>query len=103
LEVNLAEAKDFTSSWVEFDMIQVKGGYAYQIGIIEDNMTHTRKVRVAKGRLTILPDGRAAVKQAQKLNLKPKEWPELRQAIEKYLEKLQAAGQSEDEPADAQD
>ena len=84
-------------------MIQVKGGFAYQIGIIEDNTTHVRKVRVAKGRLTVMPDGRAAVKQAQRLNLKPKEWPELRQAIEKYLEKLQAAGQSDDETADTPD
>jgi hypothetical protein len=99
----LAETRDFTSTWVEFDMIQVGAGYAYQVGIIEDNTTHTRKVRVAKGRLTVQPDGRAAVKQAQRLNLKSREWPQLRQAIEKYLEKLQAAGQGDDETADEQD
>jgi protein involved in polysaccharide export with SLBB domain len=99
----LAETRDFATTWVEFDMIQIGGGYAYQIGIIEDNTTHARKVRVAKGRLTVLPDGRAAVKQAQKLNLKSKEWPQLRQAIEKYLEKLPATGQDDDETTDEQD
>jgi protein involved in polysaccharide export with SLBB domain len=99
----LAETRDFSSTWIEFDMIQVGGGYAYQIGIIEDNTTHARKVRVAKGRLTVLPDGRAAVKQAQKLNLKSKEWPQVRQAIEKYLEKLQAVPLGDDETTDEQD
>ena len=99
----MAESRDFSSTWVEFDMIPVGAGYAYQIGIIEDNTTHARKVRVAKGRLTVLPDGRAAVKQAQKLNLKPKEWPQLRLAVEKYLEKLQATGQVEGDASDEQD
>ncbi len=84
-------------------MITVGGGYAYQIGIIEDNTTHSRKVRVAKGRLTVRPDGKAGVKQAQKLNVKPKEWSQLRVAIEKYLEKLQASGQGDAESSDEQD
>ncbi len=99
----MAETRDFTSTWIEFDMIQVGGGFAYQIGIIEDNTTHARKLRLAKGRLTVLPDGRAGVKQAQRLNLKSKEWPQVRQAIEKYLERLQATGESDGETADEQE
>jgi hypothetical protein len=96
----MAESRDFSTTWVEFELIQVGGGYAYQIGIIEDKATQARKVRVAKGRIIAQEDGRAAVKQAQKLNLKSKEWPKVREAIEKYLGKLQASGQEEQESAD---
>ena len=82
--------KDYSSKWiVSSEPYALGGGWYVQVGIIEDSQGG-RKVRVARGRAN--PQG--GITQAQKINLKAKEWPWLREQIEKYVAQLVEDGQA---------
>jgi len=82
--------KDYSSKWiVSSEPHALGGGWYVQVGIIEDSQGG-RKVRVARGRAN--PQG--GIVQAQKINLKAKEWPWLREQIEKYMAQLVEDGQA---------
>ncbi len=76
--------KDYSSKWiVSSEPHPLGAGWYIQVGIIEDSQGG-RKVRVARGRAT--PQG--GIIQSQKINLKAKEWPWLREQIDKYVAEL---------------
>ncbi len=81
--------KDYSSKWIAAsEPFALGAGWYVQVGIIEDSQGG-RKVRVARGRAN--PQG--GITQSQKFNLKAKEWPWIREQIEKYLAQLaQGAG-----------
>jgi hypothetical protein len=76
--------KDYSSKWIAAaEPFALGAGWYVQVGIIEDSQGG-RKVRVARGRAN--PQG--GITQSQKFNLKAKEWPWIREQIEKYLAQL---------------
>ena len=76
--------KDYASKWLAASEPHPLGaGWYVQVGIIEDAQGG-RKVRVARGRAN--PQG--GITQSQKFNLKAKEWPWIREQIEKFLAHL---------------
>jgi hypothetical protein len=76
--------KDYSSKWIAASEPHSLGaGWYVQVGIVEDAQGG-RKVRVARGRAN--PQG--GITQSQKFNLKAKEWPWIREQIEKYLAQL---------------
>ena len=78
------KGKDYSSKWIAASEPHPLGaGWYVQVGIIED-VQGGRKVRVARGRAS--PQG--GITQSQKFNLKAKEWPWIREQIEKYLAQL---------------
>jgi len=76
--------KDYSSKWIATsEPHPLGGGWYVQVGIIEDSQGG-RKVRVARGK----PSIQGGITQSQKFNLKAKEWPWIREQIEKYLAQL---------------
>ena len=88
------EKKDYSSKWiVASEPYALGAGWYVQVGIIEDAQGG-RKVRVARGRAN--PQG--GIIQSQKINLKAKEWPWLREQIDKHVAQLaQDAGAKPEE------
>jgi hypothetical protein len=79
----MPEEKDYSSKWVASETRALGAGWYVQVGIIEDSQGK-RKVRVARGKAK--PEG--GITQAQKFNIKAKEWPWVREQIEKYLAQM---------------
>jgi len=85
----------YASEWLSgYVIIQRRGGYAWQVGIIKDGRGKLR-VRLASGRLTMAdnpdPDGPplAAVKQQNKVNVTSiEEWDRVAAAVREKLVKL---------------
>jgi hypothetical protein len=87
------KVKDYSSKWIAAsEPLALGAGWYVQVGIIEDSQGG-RKVRVARGRAS--PQG--GIVQSQKINLKAKEWPWLREQIDKYVAQLAAGAQAETE------
>jgi len=80
----MSEEKDYSSKWIASEMHALGAGWYVQVGIIEDSRG-TRKVRVARGRAN--PQG--GIIQSQKINLKPKEWPWLREQLDRFIAQMQ--------------
>jgi hypothetical protein len=81
--------KDYSSKWIATSEPYALGaGWYVQVGIIEDAQGG-RKVRVARGRAN--PQG--GIIQSQKINLKAKEWPWLREQIDRYVTQLAQGGE----------
>ena len=76
--------KDYSTKWISASEPHALGaGWYVQVGIVEDAQG-ARKVRVARGRAN--PQG--GIVQSQKINLKAKEWPWLREQIDKFVAEL---------------
>lgn len=83
--------KDYGSKWIAASEPHALGaGWYVQVGIIEDSQGG-RKVRVARGKAS--PQG--GITQQQRFNLKAKEWPWIREQIEKYLTQMAQQGEEE--------
>jgi hypothetical protein len=94
----MAEEKDYSSKWIVSEMHALGAGWYVQVGIIEDSQGK-RKVRVARGRAN--PQG--GIIQSQKINLKPKEWPWLREQLDRFIAQMQQdAAQDADAPGEAE-
>ncbi len=97
----MAEEKDYSSKWIVSEMHALGAGWYVQVGIIEDSQGK-RKVRVARGRAN--PQG--GITQSQKINIKPKEWPWLREQLDRFIAQMQQdaaqdAAAQEDAPGEA--
>ena len=79
-----SKGKDFSTTWVTSELHALGAGWYVQVGIVED-ADGKRKVRVARGRAN--PNG--GIIQSQKINIKAKEWPWIREQINRYIEQLQ--------------
>lgn len=80
----MAEEKDYSSKWIVSEIHSLGAGWYVQVGIIEDSQGK-RKVRVARGKAN--PQG--GITQQQKFNLKPKEWPWLREQLDRFIAQMQ--------------
>ena len=86
--------KDYSSKWLSASEPHPLGaGWYVQVGIIEDSQGG-RKVRVARGKASV----QGGITQSQKFNLKAKEWPWIKEQVEKYLAELAQleAGKTDD-------
>jgi hypothetical protein len=84
--------KDYSTKWLAVSEPHPLGaGWYVQVGIIEDPQGG-RKVRVARGKAS--PQG--GITQQQRFNLKAKEWPWIREQIEKYLAQLTETGEEKE-------
>lgn len=92
----MSEEKDYSSKWIDSETRALGGGWYVQVGIIED-ARGDRKVRVARGRAN--PQG--GIVQSQKINLKPKEWPWLREQVDRFIAQMQPAGAEPETPGAA--
>ena len=88
-------AEQYSSEWLAgYVIIPRRGGYAWQIGIIQDAQGGLR-VRLASGRVTVVdnPDPAgpplAAVKQTNRVNVTDiEEWDKVAAAVRQKLEEL---------------
>jgi hypothetical protein len=83
------EARNFESKWETWTLIPAGAGWAFAVGIIEQN--GRRRVRVAKGKIKVAGAGELPITQQLKFNLKPADWRPLREAIDLYVAQLQSA------------
>ncbi len=90
----MSEERKYGTRWVEEETRRAGGGWYYRVGIVEDDRGHLR-VRVVKG--PVRPGGEIA--QVQRVNLRPKDWPWLRETVERMLETLQEMEASRKEGA----
>ena len=80
---------EYASTWISWTAIPVGAGWAIAVGIIEDSKGK-RKVRVAKGKFKATGNGEFPISQAQKFNMKPSDWPQVKAAVDEYMEVLNA-------------
>jgi len=78
--------------WIARAIQYAGDAWYWKIGIVEDDSDH-RWVRIEKN--SIRPGGEIA--QSQRVNLRPKDWPWLRETIERMLATLQEMEVSERE------
>jgi|GEM_PF-4589966 len=85
--------RDFSSTWIDSQIVMLGMGWAYQIGVIRDS-DGTLKIRIAKGQLK----DPTTVSQRQKFNIKRrKEWEQIKPLVEEYLTKLESDAYVADE------
>ncbi|MFH1978644.1 MAG: hypothetical protein ABIJ92_04935 [Candidatus Aenigmatarchaeota archaeon] len=98
---------EYGTKWVEFKIIPLGGFWAVVVGIVEDRNTHTRKVRIAKGKVKgkvhregdkleyILENKLDPISQISRFNIKKKsEWEKIKKLVDEYISKI---GQPEQE------
>lgn len=91
----MAEEKKnpFATEWLPgYIIITRRGGYAWQVGIVQDQKGK-RRVRVATGRMTVENDPNgvpvASVKQSSKINITSlEEWDKINAEVRKKLQEL---------------
>jgi len=80
---------EYGTTWETCHTIKLGGGWAFAVGIIRD-ARGGRKVRVAKGKIKAEAEaGECPVSQVNKLNLKPKDWAAIRDAIDEAIGELE--------------
>jgi len=86
--MNQPEKKVYGTTWLESELLPIGSGpWVYVVGIIEDNQSHERKVRIAKGPLKSPND--KIPSQVQRLNIKEfPEWEKLTPLVKKFCNKL---------------
>lgn len=78
--------RDFSSTWVDSQIVMLGMGWAFQVGVIRDS-DGTLKIRIAKGQLK----DPTTVSQRQKFNIKRrKEWEQIKPLVDEYLAKLES-------------
>ena len=75
------------TKWETWTLIPAGAGWMFAVGIIEQN--GRRRVRIAKGKMQVADAGELPIVQQAKLNLKPADWKQLRDAIDRYVAQLQ--------------
>ena len=101
---------EYGSRWLEYDFIPLGGFWTVVVGIIEDNNTGARKIRIAKGKVKgkvhrvgnkleyILDNKEDPVTQINRLNIKKKsEWNRIKKSVEKHISKLDEIEESPEE------
>jgi hypothetical protein len=73
--------------WETWTLIPAGAGWMFAVGIV--NQDGRRRVRIAKGKLKVAEAGELPIAQQAKLNLKPSDWPPLRDAVDRYVAQLQ--------------
>ncbi len=86
--------KDHSSTWIISETRPLGAGWYVQVGIIQDSQGK-RKVRVARGRANL----QGGITQSQKINIKPKEWPWLREQLDRFIVQLQQEESAEEDSA----
>ncbi len=90
----MAEDKksEWASEWIASEAKAIGGGWAMQVGIIRDAQGK-HKLRVIRGKVQL----QGGISQAQKFNLNPKDWPWLREQLDKYVAQMQTMGATAEE------
>lgn len=86
------KAKQYAARWIDWVTMPVGAGWAFAVGIIEQGRGGRFRVRVAKGKIKAVKAGELPITQQAKFNLKPSDWPALRDAIDLYIARLDAGG-----------
>ena len=75
------------TKWETWTVIPAGAGWMFAVGIIEQG--GRRRVRIAKGKQKVADAGELPIVQQAKLNLKPADWKQLRETIDRYVAQLQ--------------
>jgi hypothetical protein len=78
----------FAAKWDTWTLIPAGAGWMFAVGIIEQS--GRKRVRVAKGKTRVADAGELPITQQSKFNLKPADWKNLRDTIDRYITKLEA-------------
>ncbi len=98
----VAKENQFGSHWVQWEIIPLGGMWAVVVGIIEDDNSHERKIRIAKGKikgsvkrdlgvLKVIPnDEKDPITQVNRLNIKDKgDWEQIKKLGDKFFDILE--------------
>lgn len=83
------ESDRYAAKWETWTLIPAGAGWMFAVGIIETG--GRRRVRVAKGKSKVAEANELPITQQAKFNLKPADWKVLRDVIDRYVAKLEAA------------
>jgi hypothetical protein len=83
------EKSQYAAKWETWTLIPAGAGWMFAVGII-DTGGGRRRVRVAKGKTRVADAGELPITQASKFNLKPADWKNLRDAVDRYVIQLEA-------------
>ena len=96
-----SKKNEYGTTWIRFSDIKLGGFWAYVVGIIEDNKTGARKVRIAKGKVKgkvrrekgelvyTFENENDPITQVNRLNIKNKgEWEKIKKLVDKYIAEL---------------
>ena len=86
------EKNQYAAKWDTWTLIPAGAGWMFAVGIIEQG--GRRRVRVAKGKSKVADAGELPITQQAKFNLKPADWKHLRDAIDRYVAKLEAEAEA---------
>ena len=89
------EKNQYAAKWDTWTLIPAGAGWMFAVGIIEQG--GRRRVRVAKGKSKVADAGELPITQQAKFNLKPADWKHLRDAIDRYIAKLEAEAAKADQ------
>jgi len=81
------ETSQYAAKWDTWTLIPAGAGWMFAVGIIEQG--GRRRVRVAKGKAKVADAGELPITQQAKFNLKPADWKNLREAIDRYITQLE--------------
>ena len=73
--------------WETWTLIPAGAGWMFAVGIVEQG--GRRRVRIAKGKMKIADAGELPIAQQAKMNLKPADWVQLRDTIDRYVGQLE--------------
>jgi hypothetical protein len=82
----------YAAKWDTWTLIPAGAGWMFAVGIIEAG--GRRRVRVAKGKSKVADAGELPITQQAKFNLKPADWKDLRNTIDRYIAKLEAEAEA---------
>lgn len=82
------EESQYAAKWDTWTLIPAGAGWMFAVGIIEQG--GRRRVRVAKGKSKVAEAGELPITQQAKFNLKPADWKDLRDTIDRYIAQLEA-------------
>ncbi|MBN1582413.1 MAG: hypothetical protein JXA89_17025 [Anaerolineae bacterium] len=81
------ETSQYAAKWDTWTLIPAGAGWMFAVGIIDQG--GRRRVRVAKGKAKVADAGELPITQQAKFNLKPADWKNLREAIDRYITQLE--------------
>jgi hypothetical protein len=87
------EKSKYAAKWETWTLIPAGAGWMFAVGIINTGGGR-RRVRVAKGKSKVADAGELPISQASKFNLKPADWKNLRETIDRYITQLETEAET---------